>query len=111
MVRIIPCIVASYRVVLPFGYASGPLVIGHIMSSRHVLHHTALHRRKSQRSTHCSYHLFGAWPWCLLRQVLGARQTGAGGGPCHHATSIFVFLRGQNYGSEGLLSLARNVIP
>ena len=54
MVRIIPCTVASYRVVLPFGYASGPLAIGHIMSSRHVLHHTALHRRKSQRSTHCS---------------------------------------------------------
>jgi hypothetical protein len=27
---------------------------------------------------------FGAWRKCLLRQVLGARQAGAGGGPCYN---------------------------
>ena len=90
MVRIIPCTLASYRVVLPLGSTSSPFVIRQIMSSRNVLHHTAVHRRKSLRSTHCSWHLFGAWPWCLLRQVLGARQAGAGGGPCHHAKSMWL---------------------
>ena len=31
-----------------------------------------------------SFHVvFGAWRKCLLRQALGARQAGAGGGPCH----------------------------
>ncbi len=29
------------------------------------------------------YMFFGAWRKCLLRQALGARQAGAGGGPCH----------------------------
>ena len=72
------------------------LAICHIIGLQRLLHPTALHRRKSRRTKHCSWLLFGAWPWCLLRQVLGARKAGAGGGPCHHAKSIFVFQSGQN---------------
>ena len=73
IVRIIPCTVASYRLILPFGYASGPLAIRDMVSSRRVLHHIALHCQKSYRTKHCSWQLFGAWPLRLLRQVLGAR--------------------------------------
>ena len=34
-----------------------------------------------KRRSFCMF--FGAWRKCLLRQALGARQAGAGGGPCH----------------------------
>ena len=40
-----------------------------------------------------SFHVvFGAWRKCLLRQALGARQAGAGGGPCHMRKENLILL-------------------
>ena len=38
------------------------------------------------------YMFFGAWRKCLLRQALGARQAGAGGGPCHMRKENLILL-------------------
>jgi hypothetical protein len=38
------------------------------------------------------YIFFGAWRKCLLRQALGARQAGAGGGPCHMRKDNLILL-------------------
>ena len=41
-----------------------------------------------------SFHVvFGAWRKCLLRQALGARQAGAGGGPCHTSSAQRILCR------------------
>jgi hypothetical protein len=37
--------------------------------------------------------VFGAWRGCLLRQTLGARQAGAGGGPCHKRNATLLLAK------------------
>jgi hypothetical protein len=43
-----------------------------------------------KRRSFCMF--FGAWRKCLLRQALGARQAGAGGGPCHRRNEKLILV-------------------
>ena len=68
------------------------VTLSHI-ASRILTFHPLRARRALLPQQGCPFRIvFGAWRKCLLRQALGARQAGAGGGPCHRQNEKLILV-------------------
>ena len=59
------------------------VTLSHIASRILTFHPLRTRRAPLPQQGRPCHIVFGVWRGCLLRQALGARQAGAGGGPCH----------------------------